>query len=280
MSGGYYHGPRLQHQSEESRAYVEPMNTEAECLSQAFDLQFDTLQPPINTGITRGIKTAGPLTSQLLSPASTANPDKSSVERYGESPQLVDSHSPVIATKACSCIACQDVNPLSSQIPAHRAYKIRHTAGYTFQCRIAGCEELFADINAMPWCNRNGYHNPNSWVENYQKSVYLGSHEISHFGSGGAYHCNEQYCQFITKRWRDLRRHYSSRHCKAPKKFPCHVLGCKYGGENGFAREDKLKSHVKNVHEGRLLPGQPGRIIKPRPIKPALSKKIEPEDQA
>jgi len=29
------------------------------------------------------------------------------------------------------------------------------------------------------------------------------------------------------------------------------VIGCKYGGDNDFPRKDKLKSHFKNVREGK-----------------------------
>jgi len=275
MIGHHHLGAQLQHQPDGPSECFEPMNPEAQCLALASNRPFDTLQP-INTEITEGIKTSGPLTSQLLLPASTANSDKSSVELYGVSPQLVDSHSPVIATKACSCIVCQDVNLLSS-LPRARRFSLINP-GESFQCRIGDCQDLFADFRDMAWCNQ--FCSSEWWELHYEKPRYVACHEISHFGTEGAYHCNEQYCQFITKRWRDLQRHYSTRHCKAPKKFPCHVLGCKYGGENGFARKDKLKSHVKNVHEGRLLPGQPGRIIKPRVIKPALSKKTGPEDQS
>ena len=78
------------------------------------------------------------------------------------------------------------------------------------------------------------------------------------------YRCLEQHCHFNTKRQADLVRHYRTKHCENPPNFPCQVLGCKYGGENGFARKDKLKSHYRNVHEGKL-PGKAFQAIEPKP---------------
>lgn len=74
------------------------------------------------------------------------------------------------------------------------------------------------------------------------------------------YRCLEQHCHFNTKRQADLARHYRTKHCENPPKFSCQVLGCKYGGENGFARKDKLKSHYRNVHEGKM-PGKAFQAI-------------------
>ena len=78
------------------------------------------------------------------------------------------------------------------------------------------------------------------------------------------YRCLEQHCHFNTKRHADLARHYRTKHCENPPKFSCQVLGCKYGGENGFARKDKLKSHYRNVHEGKL-PSKAFQAIEPKP---------------
>lgn len=78
------------------------------------------------------------------------------------------------------------------------------------------------------------------------------------------YRCLEQHCHFNTKRIADLVRHYRTKHCENPPNFSCQVLGCKYGGENGFARKDKLKSHYRNVHEGKM-PGKAFQAIEPKP---------------
>ena len=80
-------------------------------------------------------------------------------------------------------------------------------------------------------------------------------HERSHFGQSGKYTCAEPGCHTTTKKFSDLKRHYAGRHCIDPKKakFPCPVLDCKYSGDNGFARKDKLKSPYKNVHERKLV---------------------------
>ncbi|KAL8803248.1 MAG: hypothetical protein Q9182_003279 [Xanthomendoza sp. 2 TL-2023] len=40
------------------------------------------------------------------------------------------------------------------------------------------------------------------------------------------------------------------RRCRVAK-HPCNFPGCERGGDNGFPRKDKLKSHFENVHRGR-----------------------------
>ena len=99
-------------------------------------------------------------------------------------------------------------------------------------------------------------------------------HERGHFQKAGSstFHCMEQVCPFTSKRWPDLVRHYTVKHCTSPKKFqfPCPVPWCKYNGNNGFARKDKLKSHYKNIHEGKPGPVKAGRVIKPATLKPKV----------
>ncbi len=99
----------------------------------------------------------------------------------------------------------------------------------------------------------------------------LQNHEKSHYGHSGKYTCLEQNCHVVTKNFGDLKRHYKV-HCTKPDKeqFPCPVPWCKYSGNNGFARKDKLKSHYKNVHEGKAGPVQAGRIIMPATLKPQV----------
>lgn len=98
-------------------------------------------------------------------------------------------------------------------------------------------------------------------------------HEKSHYGQTGKYICLEQTCQVATKNFGDLKRHHKAKHCSNPTKerFPCPVLWCKYSGNNGFARKDKLTSHYKNIHEGKPGPVKAGRIIKPATLKPKVS---------
>ena len=69
-------------------------------------------------------------------------------------------------------------------------------------------------------------------------------HERTHFGQLGKYTCAEKDGGLATKRWSDFLRHATTRHCAnaEEKKFPCTVVGCKYGGGNGFRRKDKLKN--------------------------------------
>ena len=102
------------------------------------------------------------------------------------------------------------------------------------------------------------------------KSVYdCIRHEREHFYHDGKYRCNASNCTKAFKRFDDLIRHVSAKHCENPQKFPCPLLWCKYSGDNGFTRRDKLKSHYKNVHEGkpRVAPTVPRAV--PRAIFPA-----------
>lgn len=62
----------------------------------------------------------------------------------------------------------------------------------------------------------------------------------------------------------DVKRHYATIHCKNPERFPCHVIGCPFSGENGFTRKDKLTSHMKSTHKGLPHPGKRLQAIKPK----------------
>lgn len=91
-------------------------------------------------------------------------------------------------------------------------------------------------------------------------------HETSHYSTFGNYKCTAQYCPRAGKPFKrlpDLIRHCKGAHCKRPEKFPCQVIGCKYSGDRGFTRKDKLKSHVKNIHDGEFVPGKAMRKIQP-----------------
>lgn len=97
-------------------------------------------------------------------------------------------------------------------------------------------------------------------------------HEQTHFGNLGKYHCLEEGCQTTTKNFADLRRHYNGRHCINAIKYPCPIVGCKYGGDNGFTRKNKLKSHQRNVHQGKGVPGKAFRPIKPKANEDGISR--------
>lgn len=90
------------------------------------------------------------------------------------------------------------------------------------------------------------------------------SHERDHYHKSvnPLFHCVEQHCKFTTKRWPDLIRHYTVKHCVSPRKFPCPVPWCKYNND-GFPRKDKLTTHYKNVHQGYSAPRKAMRVIKP-----------------
>ena len=133
--------------------------------------------------------------------------------------QAPSRHSLVGGGGDCSCISCLRVG---------NQYTYTDLGTQEFLCRVPGCQWSI-DAGSVGWkaCK---------------------THEKSHFSYNGRFSCAESHCGFGTTRWPDLTRHYTSRHCKTPSKYSCHVLGCKYGGDNGFIREDKLRSHYKNVH--------------------------------
>lgn len=126
------------------------------------------------------------------------------------------SHSAFAIAKNCSCPVCLCVG-----IKKHNV-----RGEWKNPCRVLGCNE-------PRWY----------WV--------VTKHEKSHFIEAGKYACLEEDCHTTVAKWGDLKRHYKSRHCTRTTKYPCLVIGCKYGGANGFPRKDKLKSHFKNVHAGK-----------------------------
>ena len=85
-----------------------------------------------------------------------------------------------------------------------------------------------------------------------------------HSKQGDRLHCQEPRCTRTCKRGADLLRHMRL-HCLRQTRYHCDVFGCKYGGENGFVRRDKLLSHKRNVHEGQATPEQ---LLRRRPLCP------------
>lgn len=85
-----------------------------------------------------------------------------------------------------------------------------------------------------------------------------------HVWENGSYPCRVPNCARRFKRMPDLMRHYSI-YCTRADKFPCDVIGCKFGGDNGFPRKDKLRDHKRKVHEGKAAPDQ---LMRRRPLAP------------
>ena len=101
---------------------------------------------------------------------------------------------------------------------------------------------------------------PGCSYSSYTKALTY--HWRSHCFADGLYRCFVPDCSHKCKRWADLERHASTAHCLDAKKFPCEYPGCKRGGDNGFVRKDKLRSHFKNVHEGiGIAPKHPRTLI-------------------
>lgn len=92
----------------------------------------------------------------------------------------------------------------------------------------------------------------------------VAKHEKKHFGKAGDYHCFQEGCKVITKKFSDLRRHCLSGHCTNVTRFPCPIIGCKRGGDNGFIRKDRMESHRRDTDHGERATGKAFRPIKPK----------------
>lgn len=149
--------------------------------------------------------------------------------------------------QVCTCVTCLDHGNW-----VNRQNYLEMTS-WTPGCRVTGCQWTVKD-DAMV--------DSNDLLE--RKESYFW-HEISpyHYGKPGDWRCREAGCRFVTKRFGDLKRHYSSKHCIKPQNLQCPILDCRYH-QIGFTRKDKLKSHYQNAHKGRLLPGKPNQAIKPK----------------
>ena len=150
--------------------------------------------------------------------------------------------------RVCTCLNClaTPTSPFSlGRFPA-----LQHIS-----CRIEGC----------------------TWVQNMNLPhisyaiTYMAFHEESHFRAETPdqdgkliYTCTNDRCRIRTKRRDDVKRHYATVHCKNPQRYPCHVIGCPFSGENGFTRKDKLASHMKSTHKGLPFPSKRLQAIKPK----------------
>lgn len=117
---------------------------------------------------------------------------------------------------------------------------------------------------------RIGYDDPYQCVAgcNHQISASdtqkFQAHFKTHFKQDKKFRCSAPQCGQTFGRWGELTRHNKT-HCLRPKKFACDVFGCKYSGDNGFIRHDKLLSHKRNVHDGKAPPSQLMRRLQAKP---------------
>ena len=149
------------------------------------------------------------------------------------------------SSRECSCITCGDLG-------SHREI-MWDVNSYHYRCRLSDCSF------SIPV----GYHEAKFYSRPAGEAAAR-KHEKNHFRHEGQFSCMEDRCVYSPKRWSDLKRHYTSKHCLNPKtKFPCPEIGCKYGGDNGFTRKDKLKSHREKVHGKRANTEKRSLVSKP-----------------
>ena len=185
-------------------------------------------------------------------------PNRASEESFGSS--LAGDPLTLTLQGECGCLRCTCIGIKSSPRlgPERCASKCidymdrkfcsHYKDSSHYHCRVPGC----------------GQH-CNGETDSWDRVFY--DHERQHFRQGGKYGCNLPDCTASFTRFQDLVRHTGNRHCKNVKRYPCPEIGCKYKGDKGFPRKDKLQSHHKNVHEGRPRPVQRGA---PRHIRPAV----------
>ena len=179
------------------------------------------------------------LNDYALKTSSTVEPPVPTLAPYSVESQAPGAgrHQLSVAGNVCDCIVCAGVGK-----KAHISSPF-----YAFQlpCRVPGCNVPGHD---QIW---------------YRKLL---QEEASHFRIPGEdkFKCAENDCHVTVSSMADLKRHYTSKHCTKPKKFSCPLVWCKYSGDNGFKRKDKLNSHYRNAHEGKIGPGKASRVTKPK----------------
>ena len=156
-------------------------------------------------------------------------------------------------TGPCTCIKCLSIGS------ATYSPGIAHSGASFLTCH--GPDEIFR----LP-CRQQGcgvhletriYDPDGMQISSMDSGRDFLRHEQSHFVRNGRFKCAEKSCSAATQKFSDLKRHYESKHCKYRTKYPCNVIGCKYNGDNGFARKDKLMSHSNNVHKGKTTSFNP-----------------------
>ena len=175
------------------------------------------------------------LDDYALKSSSIADPAVPNLAPYtvGSQAPGAGQHQTSIAGNGCDCIVCAGVG---KKVDLSRMR-------YALPCRVPGCN--------VP------DHDKIYWHEILKK-------EASHFRIPGEakFKCAENDCPIAVSSMTDLKRHYTNKHCTKSEKFPCPLVWCKYSGDNGFKRKDKLKSHYKNAHEGKRDPNKAFRVTK------------------
>lgn len=230
---------------------------------------FGHAQPLAEATTSDSVNTANEETNQV-----TVAPVPSQAGADTPSSDLDQESSSASPSKICACITCLGIGTFDPSgrgpYPCHHpgCHYVRtkfdefgrhahdgnfHPMKFAAPCRHAGCNVVG---NSFTWefacANRN---------------IHEKTHYLSIPGDNkSSYACLIQNCRFSSKRWSDLHRHTTAKHCNNPAKFACSVIGCKYNGEgNGFTRKDKLKDHCKSMHQGQKIHGQAVRAIKPAP---------------
>ena len=155
--------------------------------------------------------------------------------------------------RVCTCLNCLDY---SASLHSYE-FRARFSALEHVLCRIEGCTwnkeigEGMGTLSLAILCTRfhEEIHFRERTRDQNEKRIYT---------------CTNDRCRIRTKRKDDVKRHYATVHCKNPQRFPCHVIGCPFGGENGFTRKDKLTHHMKSTHKGLPFPGKRLQAIKPK----------------
>ncbi|KAF2029295.1 hypothetical protein EK21DRAFT_67974 [Setomelanomma holmii] len=87
-----------------------------------------------------------------------------------------------------------------------------------------------------------------------RRLVPIGSVYMTNRKKVFVFKCTERPCNRKTyTRMYDLRRHYDGAHASQGPKFWCPYEGCERsarGGGPSFPRKDKLKDHVRSMHNG------------------------------
>ena len=152
---------------------------------------------------------------------------------------------------------------VESQAPGAGQHQLSD-AGNVCDCIVcAGVGKKLEEWVYQPACRVPGCN-----VPGHDSIVFfnLSSEEASHFRIPGENKltCAENDCHVKVSSMTDLKRHYTSKHCTKSEKFSCPLVWCKYSGDNGFKRKDKLNSHYRNAHGGKMGPGVASRVTKPK----------------
>lgn len=167
-----------------------------------------------------------------------------------DTPSFGQASSSTSPSKKCACIVCLGIGIYDSNPRG------------TYHCRFASCDWIPITGAGKEVFEYTLQYQPVRIQ--HEKNHYRRDAKIFRPPSSVPFSCPIETCHFSSKRWSDLHRHTTAKHCNNPTKFACSVIGCKYNAEgNGFTRKDKLTDHYKNMHQGQRFQGQAMRAIKP-----------------